>query len=72
METRGRRTNAELKVVSILTSYTQKRAETTNTGSRKQKKKPWEMQLNVVKSRPLVGSQNALSVKQWRKAEYRN
>ena len=27
------------KVVSMLTSYTQKRAETTNTGSRKQKKK---------------------------------
>ena len=71
METRGRRTNAELKVVSILTSYTQKRAETTNTGSRKQKK-TWEMQLNVVMSRPLVGSQNALSVKQWWKAEYRN
>ena len=27
-----------MKVVSMLTSYTQKRAETTNTGSRKQKK----------------------------------
>ena len=53
------------KVVSMLTSYTQKRAETTNTGSRKQKKKKkWEMLLNVVMSRPLVGSQNALSVKQ--------
>ena len=54
-----------MKVVSMLTSYTQKRAEATNTGSRKLKKKTWEMQSNVVMSRALVGSENALSVKQW-------
>ena len=69
LETRGR-SKAEPKVVSILSSYTQKKAETTTKVSRKQKKE--EMLLDVVMSGALVNSENALLVKKRWKAEYRN
>lgn len=56
---------------SVPSSYTEKRAETTHKGSRKEKK-TWEMPLDLVISRTLVNYENAVLIKKWSEAEYRN